>query len=168
MPYLNSRHFAPKPSVCAEPSWNTTCCMLPRAALAARARSDALDRWDARTRITCVGARRELRKTRSGACFLSFRLASARRGLRQEGPRLSELSEEQEEGEGEPRTIERPRVRARLAPPSKHRSNSAATKGRVDSRLGSHPVDGRRPLSNTHAAALIRKRIAAVGAPSPP
>ena len=37
------------------------------------------------------------------------------RDLRQEGPRLPELSEEQEEGEGEPRTIERPRVRARLA-----------------------------------------------------
>ena len=38
-----------------------------------------------------------------------------RRDLRQEGPRLPEFSEEQEEGEGEPRTIERPRVRARLA-----------------------------------------------------
>ena len=37
-----------------------------------------------------------------------------RRDLRQEGPRLPELSEEQEEGEDEPRTIERPRVRARL------------------------------------------------------
>ena len=38
-----------------------------------------------------------------------------RRDLRQKGPRLPEFSEEQEEGEGEPRTIERPRVRARLA-----------------------------------------------------
>ena len=38
----------------------------------------------------------------------------------------------------------------------------------INSRPGSHPVDGRRPLSNTHGAALIRKRIAAVGAPSPP
>ena len=34
---------------------------------------------------------------------------------KKEGPRLPELSEEQEEGEGEPRTIERPRMRARLA-----------------------------------------------------
>ena len=38
-----------------------------------------------------------------------------RRDLRQKGLRLPEFSEEQEEGEGEPRTIERPRVRARLA-----------------------------------------------------
>ena len=38
-----------------------------------------------------------------------------RRDLRQEGPRLPELSEEPAEGEGEPRTIERPRMRARLA-----------------------------------------------------
>ena len=37
------------------------------------------------------------------------------RDLRQEGPRLPELSEEPAEGEGEPRTIERPRMRARLA-----------------------------------------------------
>ncbi|EOD39304.1 hypothetical protein EMIHUDRAFT_260426 [Emiliania huxleyi CCMP1516] len=44
----------------------------------------------------------------------------------------------------------------------------AVTQGRVNNRHGSHPVDGRRPLSNTHGAALIRKRIAAVGAPSPP
>ena len=52
--------------------------------------------------------------------------------------------------------------------PGKHRGNSAATQGRVNSRPGSHLVDGRRPLSNTHGAALIRKRISAVGAPSPP
>ena len=52
--------------------------------------------------------------------------------------------------------------------PGKHRDNRAVTQERVDSRPGSHPVDGRRPLSSTHAAALIRKRIAAVGAPSPP
>ena len=52
--------------------------------------------------------------------------------------------------------------------PGKHRGNSAATQGRVNGRPGSHPVDGRRPLSNTHGAALIRKRISAVGAPSPP
>ena len=38
-----------------------------------------------------------------------------RRDLRQKRPRLPEFSEEQEEGEGGPRTIERPRVRARLA-----------------------------------------------------
>ena len=38
-----------------------------------------------------------------------------RRDSRQKGPRLPEFSEEQDEGEGEPRTIERPRARARLA-----------------------------------------------------
>ena len=94
MPYLNSRHFAPRPSVCAEPSWNTTCCMLPRAALAARARSDALDRWDARTRITCVGARRELRKTRSAALFSFFSEAA-------EAAAAAEEEEEESEGEAE-------------------------------------------------------------------
>ena len=41
--------------------------------------------------------------------------------------------------------------------PGKHRDNRAVTQERVDSRPGSHPVDGRRPLSSTHAAALIRK-----------
>jgi len=38
-----------------------------------------------------------------------------RRDLRREGPRLPEPSEEPAEGKGEPRTIERPRMRARLA-----------------------------------------------------
>ena len=50
-----------------------------------------------------------------------------RRDLRQEGPRLPELSEEQEEGEGEPRTIERPRVRARL--PDKDQGEPARPPG---------------------------------------
>ena len=36
------------------------------------------------------------------------------RGLRQGGPRLPELEEEPAEGRGEPRMIERPRVRARF------------------------------------------------------
>ena len=36
------------------------------------------------------------------------------RDLRQGGPRLPELEEEPTEGRGEPRTIERPRVRARF------------------------------------------------------
>ena len=38
-----------------------------------------------------------------------------RRGLRQGGPRLPEPEEVPAEGEGEPKTIERPRVRARFA-----------------------------------------------------